>query len=94
MTTPAVDRSVFSRALEKSQATLNQNDKDNFQFTTLDDLQDTIARIQRNQASEKKMRNLTRLKSFLEAMDQYGKVIEIYLNPSIFIAVVWVSSAL
>jgi hypothetical protein len=57
----------------------------------LDDLQAVIAAIQEKQASEKKMRNLTRLKKFLEAMDEYGKVIEIFLNNSQFIAFVWVS---
>ena len=93
MTTPAVEQSVFSKTLENFKAILNKDDQDDFQFTTLDDLQDAIARIQNNQASEKKMRNLTRLKLFLEAMDQYGKVIEIYLNTSAFIAFVWVSSA-
>jgi hypothetical protein len=33
--------------------------------------------------------NLTRIRRFLEAMDQYGKVIEVFLNDSSMLCVVW-----
>jgi len=81
---------VFHDVLERFKDSLSDGDREDFQFTTLDDLQGVIATIQDKQASEKKMRNLTRLKKFLEAMDEYGKVIEIFLNSSQFIAFVWV----
>jgi len=88
---PSSQETVFHDVLERFKTSLSSNDRDEFQFTTLDDLQAVIAAIQEKQASEKKMRNLTRLKKFLEAMDEYGKVIEIFLNNSQFIAFVWVS---
>jgi hypothetical protein len=35
------------------------------------------------------MMNLSRIRSCLEAMDQFGKVIEIFLNVSDAVAFVW-----
>ena len=80
----------FSRALTNFTKSLSKEQSDEFKFSTLEDLQVAIANIQERQASEKKMRNLNRLKSFLEAMEQYGKVIEVFLNTSNFIAFIWV----
>jgi hypothetical protein len=69
---------------------LTNEQKDDFELSTLEDLQAEIDAIQKKQASEKKMRNLTRLRCYLEAMEEYGKVIEVFLNTSNFIAFVWV----
>jgi hypothetical protein len=80
----------FSQALKVFTNTLTKEQKDDFEFSTLEDLQDAINTIQRKQASEKKLRNLTRLRSFLETMEQYGKVIEVFVNTSSFIAFIWV----
>jgi len=88
---PSGQETVFHKVLEQFKASISDNDREEFQFVTLDDLQAVIASIQEKQASEKKMRNLARLEKFLEAMDEYGKVIEIFLNNSQFIAFVWVS---
>ena len=96
MSTPPVtdlssQRSVFLEAVERFKDSLSDREREEFKFTTRDDLRDAIATIQEKQASEKKMRNLTRLKRFLKVMDEYGKVIEVFLNASQFIAFVWVS---
>ena len=82
---------VFLEAVERFKDSLSDREREEFGFTTRDDLRDAITTIQEKQASEKKMRNLTRLKRFLEVMDEYGKVIEVFLNASQFIAFVWVS---
>ena len=65
--------------------------KEEFQLTGLGDLQAAIGKLQDRQAGERKMRNMNRLKSFLEGMEQFGKVIEVFLNASSFLAFVWVS---
>lgn len=70
--------------------TLGPERKNDFQFSTLADLQFTVQEIQSKQGSERKMRNLTRLRSFIEAIEQYGKVIEVFLNTSEFVAFIWV----
>jgi hypothetical protein len=80
----------FSRVLTDFTDSLTKEQKDDFEFSTLGDLQAAIDSIQKKQASEKKMRNLTRLKSFLEVMEQYGMVIEVFLNTPCFIAFIWV----
>ena len=80
----------FRQVLTDFKNSLTKEQKDDFELSTLEDLQAAIDAIQKKQASEKKMRNLNRLKSFLEAMEQYGKVIEVFLNTSCFIAFIWV----
>lgn len=96
-TTPSCNlssqESVFHEALNRFKDSLGNTEREEFQFTTLDDLQDVIKSIQDKQASEKKMRNMKRLKKFLEGMDEYGKVIEVFLNASEFVAFVWVDLA-
>lgn len=37
------------------------------------------------------MKNLTRLKEFLEAMENNSKIIEVFLNVHPFVAFIWVS---
>ena len=82
---------AFQRALARFKSHLTPEEQDKFGFTSLEDVQETIAQIQSAQGSKRRMRNLTRLKGFIEAMEQYGKIIEVFLNVSEFIAFVWVS---
>ena len=83
--------SAFRRALTRFKSQLSPEEQEKFGVTTLKDLQETIAQIQSAQGSEKRMRNLTRLKGFIEAMEQYSKIVEVFLNVSEIIAFVWVS---
>ena len=80
----------FSRVLMNFTDSLTEEQQNDFKFSTLEDLKAAINTIQEKQASEKKMQNLTRLKSFLEVIEQYGKVVEVFLNTSNFIAFIWV----
>jgi hypothetical protein len=68
---------------------LTQKEQDDFQFTTLEEVRKVIARIQNEQESTKAMMNMSRIQSFLEAMQQFGKVIEVFSNASKFVAFVW-----
>ena len=70
---------------------LKKKDKDNFTMTTIEDLQQAIGQLQKKQLTERRMQNMTRLKRFVEAIEQYGKVVEIFCNSSEFVAFVWVS---
>ena len=85
--------SAFNRALKRFKDHLSPAEQDEFGGTSLKDVQKTIDRIQQTQGSERKMRNLTRIKAFLEAMDQYGKVVEVFVNVNV-IAFVWVGGQL
>jgi hypothetical protein len=80
----------FQRALIRFTDRLSPDEKNEFKVTTLEEVYDVIEQIQNVHGSERKMRNLTRIKSFLEAMEQYGKVIEVFLNAVDLLAFVWV----
>ena len=80
----------FQRALVRFTDRLSSEERKEFQFSTLEDVYVVIEQIQNVHGSERKMRNLTRIKSFLEAMEQYGKVIEVFLNAADLLAFVWV----
>ena len=82
--------SGFQRALTRFKGQLSPAEQEEFGVTSLEDVQETIDNIQEIQGSQRKMRNLTRIKAFLEAMEQYGKVIEVFLNVSDILAFVWV----
>ncbi|CAI7613090.1 unnamed protein product [Penicillium pancosmium] len=60
-----------------------------FEMTTLSDLKLALASIQRKHASDRRVRDMGRLNRFLDAMDQYGKVIEVFLNATDVLAFVW-----
>ena len=79
----------FLVALNKFKTRLNREEEVKFQFTSLDDVQDTIMRIQAAQHARKEMMNFTRIQSFLEAMKQFGAVVEVFLNTTEFLAFVW-----
>ena len=87
-TGPAVGAS-FQAALTKFQNHLTGKELTEFKATTYDGLCNEIALLQQEQESLKKMMNLSRIQSFIEAMDQFGKVVEIFLNVSDVVAFVW-----
>ncbi|KAF2102281.1 hypothetical protein NA57DRAFT_35425 [Rhizodiscina lignyota] len=80
---------VFERVLQDFKRGLKKRHQENFKMTTLADLMESIGEIQRKQHSQRRLRNLNRLSAFLEAIDQYGKVVEVFANSSIFVAFVW-----
>lgn len=86
----ASNDSAFQRALARFKGHLSPEQREEFSITSLEDVQKTIARIQDAQGSERRMRNLTRIKGFVEAMEQYGRVVEVFLNVSEIIAFIWV----
>lgn len=85
--------SEFTRTLREFEKNLTDEQRNDFKFSTLDDLRAAISIIQSKQASERKMRNFTRMRAFLEAIEQYGKVIEVFGNSSVFVAFIWVRLA-
>ncbi|OJJ43210.1 hypothetical protein ASPZODRAFT_103600 [Penicilliopsis zonata CBS 506.65] len=82
-------RDIFQEALQKFKARLKADEEKKFKFTTLDDVRRTVQQIQQQQERTKTMQNMTRIMGFLEAVDQLGKVVDVFLNASSFIAFVW-----
>lgn len=88
-TRPAPPTNGFQRALKDFESRLKPSEKTQFKATTLDDLKVTILAIQSNQRSRKQMMHMGRIMSFLEAMEQFGKVIEVFLNVTNMLAFIW-----
>jgi hypothetical protein len=79
----------FEVVLEDFKSHLTPKERQDFQFVTLNDVRETALRIQREQEHLKTMMNMARLESFLEAMNQFGKVVEVFANANVFVAFVW-----
>jgi hypothetical protein len=86
--TPPV-KSTFEAILKEAKKRMTAKELEDFKETRLEDVKITILRIQKDQEQLKRATNLTRLGPFLEAMDQFGKVVEIFLNMNPFVAAVW-----
>ena len=81
--------SGFRNALAKFSSGLSPKEVEEFRFTTLDDVHKVVVTIQHQQARRKEMMNLTRIQSFVEAMKNFGEVIEVFLNLSEFVPFIW-----
>ncbi|KAJ4266324.1 hypothetical protein NW762_004308 [Fusarium torreyae] len=79
----------FQRALAKFRASLDPKLRSQFSHCSLRELQDAIQDIQHNQAKNGKQRDIRRIQAFIEAMDQFGKVIEVFLNANEMLCFIW-----
>jgi hypothetical protein len=84
--------SDFERAVEafKKKSDLTEAELADFQLTDLQSLHQAINTIQNQQAKDKSLMYMRRLKPFLDTMEDYGQVLKVFLNASNFIAFVWV----
>jgi hypothetical protein len=80
-------------ALTRFESTLSPDELAGMKISTLDDVHDSMRKIQEKQGSEKKLRNLNRMKVFLEGMRQYEQLVKVFLNVSSVVAFVWVCEA-
>lgn len=79
----------FQQALVKFKKRLTKEEEEDFKFTSLEDVVVEVNNIQERQGQRKEMMNLPRIKRFLEAMAQYEKIIEVFLNASAMLCFVW-----
>lgn len=82
---------AFDAALAEFQSELRPKDRPKFLNTTYKNLKSEVDGIQTRLMQQRRGKNLVRLKSFLEAMDHFGKVVEVFGNASLLVAFVWVS---
>ena len=80
----------FERALAEFKKGLKKRDQDNFKNTTLEGLKKCIGDLQNKQHTSRRLQNLNRLRPFIEAIEQYGKVVTIFANTNEIVAFVWV----
>ena len=86
----AVQTTQFKLVLERFKHDLSDPERADFQFTSLNDLKVALDGIQKRQTSERRLQAMDRLNRFLEAMENYDKVIKVFLNSTEFLAFVWV----
>jgi hypothetical protein len=79
----------FQQVLADFTKRLTKDELNDFKFSSLNDVLITVETIQTEQGQLKKMMNLTRIQRFLEAMNHYGSVIEVFLNASEVLCFVW-----
>lgn len=82
--------SAFSTALQQFKDGLDHAEKQSFKLVKLEDLLGEISNLQARLLRQRRGKNLARLRPFLEAIDQLGKVVEVFANSSEFVAFVWV----
>ncbi|KAK2605748.1 hypothetical protein N8I77_008563 [Diaporthe amygdali] len=83
------DLSAFHTALKQFKDGLDHAEKEAFRLVELDDLLKEINDLQARLVRQRRGKNLARLRPFLEAIDQLGKVVEVFGNSSEFVAFVW-----
>jgi len=80
----------FLRVLSRFKDNLSEKDKADFEFTSLGDVYKVIDGIQKQQEKNKTLRYLNRLRPFLDAMGQFGKVLDTFANSSQYVAFILV----
>ncbi|KAI0444886.1 WD40 repeat-like protein [Xylaria telfairii] len=87
MTGPRLDS--FQKALQRFKNTLPPDLVDEFSVCTLHDVRDICRDIQDTHGREGKLRHMRRLSAFIEAMEQFGKVIEMFANVNEIVCFIW-----
>lgn len=89
MSTPS-DCSTFNTTLKKFKDGLDHAEKESFKLVKLEDLLKEVNDLQARLIRQRRAKNLARLRPFLEAIEQLGKVMEVFGNSNEFVAFVWV----
>ena len=89
MATPLPTDPTFQSIVASFRSRLTKAELDDFKFCSLKDVQQTIVDIQARQDKRRETKNLSRILGFLEAMTQFGTVVEVFLYTSEILAFVW-----
>lgn len=87
----------FQRALERFKTSLTRSSPDlidQFSMTSPQDVKRVCLEIQDRQGRDGCLRRMRRVEGFIEAMDQLGKSIEVFLNVNELVCFLWVSVSL
>ena len=90
---PIARNDAFGKALVRFRDGLTDEQRREFQTTTLDDVRLEMDKIRDRFGTGKKLRNMKRLSKFLEAMSQLEQVVTVFLNVHETVAFVWVRGA-
>jgi hypothetical protein len=86
-------RDPFQEALDTFKSKLTAADRRNFSIASRQQLEEALDKIQSDQHTGRKLKNMNRLSAFLEGMETFGKVINVYCQASEIVAFLWVRIA-
>lgn len=92
MAGPSPER--FQRALTSFKRSLSTRSPDllnQFSVSSLQDLQSACHEMQIEMGQDGRLRRMRRMQGFIEAMDQLGKSIEVFVNANDLVCFIWVS---
>lgn len=84
-------QSPFEKSIGEFKEGLRRRDVEDFRATTLEDLRTRIATVQSRLHAQRRLQDLNRLQPFLDAIEQYGKVVSTFFRSTDIVAFIWVS---
>lgn len=89
---PSSHKAGFDRAASIFKTRISKALSDQFAADndSLASLKSEIDAIQKQHGREGKLRNMRRAGKFIEAMTQFGQVIEVFVNANDFVCFIWV----
>jgi len=81
---------IFKEAVEVFKKDIPSGFPQDYQWATFKDVQKEAARIQETQKNSRTMQNLNRIQPFLEAMNRYGVIIDVFAQSHLYMPFVWV----
>lgn len=84
---------TIEKAFNKLKGSLSPQDEQDFLSITLKDVRNAAVAIEQDQAARKAMKNVRRIQPFLDTMESYSKVIEVFCQGYPPMAFVWVRIA-
>src|SRR6266498_2275407 len=84
-------QSTLDRAFSKLKQSVTSSDSITFQSTTLEDVWIAAEDIQTIQRQRHSLRNMNRIRPFLDILEKYSRVIEVLCNGTPYLPWVWVS---
>ncbi|KAI1736472.1 putative zinc finger protein [Xylaria scruposa] len=82
-------QSLFDKALGEFKQSLGRREIKDFEATTLTELKASIGKIQAKQHAQRRLKDLTRLEPFLEAIQQYGGLVGKFYRNDDIVAFIW-----
>ena len=82
--------SDIKEAFSKLKDSISSQDAQDFQSTTLQDVRSAAHKIEQQQAQRQSLRNMRRIEPFLNFMESYSRVIEVFCQGFSPMAWVWV----
>ena len=80
---------MFADALDKFKNRVGEKNYRDFEKLDVDGLKKDLNRMQQDQRKPKTLRNLRRIQGFIKAFEQFGTVVEVFLNASPIVWFVW-----